>query len=193
MNKSDNKLVITIFLFATVLLMSVGFAALNTSLTIDGVSTVLASSWDIHFANLNLSNVVGEATEVTPPTLSSTSITDFSVNLRNNKDSISYSVDVVNAGDYDAKISTITLANPVCSGNGTNAINDATNVCRYFKYTLTYSNGTAVSLNDILSSGQTKQMILTLSYGSDDITADELAVSDVFINNLEINITFSQA
>ena len=68
MNKSDNKLVITIFLFATVLLMSVGFAALNTSLTIDGVSTVLASSWDIHFANPVLKSKKGDAREVVDTT-----------------------------------------------------------------------------------------------------------------------------
>lgn len=195
MNKSNNKLVVTISLFATVLLMTIGFAALSTNLTINGTGTVKSSTWDIHFENLSSSVKVGEANEITPPTLSptnTTSISGFSVSLRKISDSISYTFDVVNDGSYNAKISSIALDTPICTGNGSNATTDANNVCKYLVYTLTYSDGTAVQKDDRLEKGQSKSMTLKISYGNENVTAQELAKSDVSISNLDIIINYSQ-
>lgn len=192
---SKNKVVIIISLFVTILFMAVGFSVLETSLLINGTSAVKSSTWNVHFSNLNLGDKVGEASEITAPALSSTnltSISDFSVSLRKIDDSISYTFDVVNDGNYNAKISSINISTPTCSGTGTNASNDATNVCKYLTYTLAYNDGTLVKKNDTLETGQTKKMKLTLHYGSNEITSSLLAKSDVSISNLNITIIYSQ-
>lgn len=192
---SKNKVVIIISLFVTILFMAVGFSVLETSLLINGTSAVKSSTWNVHFSNLNLGDKVGEASEITAPALSSTnltSISDYSVSLRKIDDSISYTFDVVNDGNYNAKISSINISTPTCSGTGINASNDATNVCKYLTYILEYNDGTLVKKNDTLETGQTKKMKLTLHYGSNEITSSLLAKSDVSISNLNITIIYSQ-
>lgn len=192
--RNKNKLIITISLFCAVLLMSIGFAALNTELTINGMGTVKSSTWDIQFVNLGNALEVGEANEITPPTLTATNIKDFSVSLRKIDDSISYTFDVINnSEEYDAKITSITIPTPTCTGNGTNANIDAANVCKYLTYTLSYSNGTEVKIGDILSKEQSRSLVLKLSYGNSNVTASELAKSDVTVSNLGIKIIYSQS
>lgn len=192
MEKKNRKYITLLFLLLIIICLSVGFAAFNTNLTINGVGKVLKSSWDIHFSNLSLVENVGEATEITAPVLTSTNITGFSVSLRKPNDSITYRFSVVNSGDYDAKISSINMPIPTCTGTGSSATTDANNVCKYLKYTLTYLDGSNVNVNDTLDIGESREMVLKLTYKDNNIVANELAKSDVTINNLKISINYSQ-
>lgn len=198
MERKDGKVIAIAALFIGVIGLSVGFASLQTSLQINGAATVKSSKWDVHFANLTAVTKTGTATEVTAPTIksnnsvASTLIGDYSVTLTSPGDSISYKFDITNAGDYNAKISSITIPTPTCTGNGTNATTDASNVCSKLTYTLTYTDGGAtVKANDTLTAGQTRNVTLKLAY-SDDITASELPKDDVAITNLQIPIVYVQ-
>lgn len=197
MERKDGKVIAIAALFIGVIGLSVGFASLQTSLQINGSATVKSSKWDVHFANLTAVTKTGDATEVTAPTIksnnsvASTLIGDYSVTLTSPGDSISYKFDITNAGDYNAKISSITIPTPTCTGNGTNALADANNVCSKLTYTLTYTDGGAVAKDDTLTAGQTKNVTLKLAY-SDDIIASELPKDDVSITNLQIPIVYVQ-
>lgn len=193
MKKNDNKIIAVIALCLGVIGLSVGFAALSTNLTINGTGKVKTSTWDIHFASLSTVSKTGTANEVTAPTLTATKVGDYSVDLTTPGDSIEYTFDIVNSGSYDAKISTITIPKPQCTGTGTNATADANNVCSNLTYTLTYStSGATVKANDTLNSGETKKVKLKLTYSS-TVTADKLPKGDVTISNLSIPITYVQA
>lgn len=193
MDNKNFKTIMIIAVVALIALVGVGYAAFSTNLTINGKGTVKASSWKIKFSNLSNVNLTGKATEITKPTISNndTHIGDYAVTFTAPGDSIDYTFDVVNAGTFDAEISSITVDKPNCTGNGANATTDASNVCKNLSYKLTYADGTEVVQGDTLDAGETKNLKLALTYSS-SITAEQLPTDDVAISNLEVTIVYSQ-
>lgn len=101
------KVLSLVALVVAVIGLTVAFAALSQTLTINGTANVDAASWDVHFENLT-SNVVGDAKITKMPTLSNnnTYIGDFEVTLTKPGDSVEFCYDTVNDGTIDAVIST---------------------------------------------------------------------------------------
>ncbi len=176
--------------------LSIGFAALSQDLTIGGTADVKGSSWDVHFENLQNTATLGDAVVNTAPTIaaSTTHIGDFDISLTSPLDSVTYTFDVVNDGTFEAKISSLVIPTPTCTGTAldpTQQTADATNVCDNITYTLTYADDTSLNVNDVLAAnGGTVSMKLTLAYG--DVTADLLPSADVNIDNLAITIGYAQ-
>ena len=56
MRRRETRKMIFTLLFLLILGIGVGYSALLTSLSIDGTSTMIAGSWNIHFENLVLNN-----------------------------------------------------------------------------------------------------------------------------------------
>ena len=189
----DKKLVFGILmLLVGIVAVSISYAAFTQNLNINGTANVTASSWSVHFANLTNGVRNGTAVEQTAPTIKSgqTSIGDYSVDFYTPGDSITYTFDVVNDGDYDAKISVLTKGTPTCTGSDATS---NTNVCNNLEYTLTYTTGgQAVALNDALRKNETKNMTLVLRYKT-TIGQDELPTATVNVSNLGITIQYAQA
>lgn len=193
-NKKTKYIGVGIALCAFILCGTIVFAGFTKQLDIQGKATVKKSSWSIKFTNLQSVVKTGSAAEVTAPTINTndTKISEYDVTLTTPGDSITYNFDVINEGTFDAKISSITIPTPTCTGTGTNAINDATNVCNNITYTLTYADGNAIGVNDTLNASETKNLKLTLTYSS-GVTAELLPSDDVAISNLAIAIIYAQA
>ncbi len=144
---------------------------------------------DIHFENLSTITTTHTAKALTQPRLaSSTSIEDYSVSTTTSGDSISFTFDVVNEGNYNAKITSVSIGTPECTG--TDSVSNS-NVCGHLTYTLTYDNGASVQINDLVYAKETVTMKVTLTY-DDTVTSSELATEDVSISNLGITINFEQ-
>lgn len=193
MNDKNAKVVMVGAIIAMIVIVGVGFALFSENLSINGSGKVTASSWKVKFTNLSSATLVGKAQEVVTPTISDedTHIGDYSVTFTNPGDSISYTFDVKNEGTFDAKVSSIVVNTPSCTGTGANATTDAANVCKNLTYTLTYADGSAIAAEDTLAAGATKSMKLVLTY-STSITASELPTNDVQISNLDATIVYSQ-
>lgn len=193
MNDKNFKVIMTVAVVAIIAVIGIGFAAFSTELKINGKGTVKASSWKIRFDNISAASITGTATEVTPPTLSTndTHIENYNVTFTTPGDSISYTFDVKNEGTFDAKISSIVIGTPSCTGTGDNATQDANNVCKNLTYTLTYGDGSPIAQNDTLTASQTKSLKLTLTYNA-SVTASELPSNDVAISDLDATIVYSQ-
>lgn len=193
-NNKSKYIMIGIAMVAFLLCGTIVFAGFTQQLDIQGKATVKKSSWSIKFANLSSVVKTGTATEVTAPTINTndTKISEYDVTLTTPGDSVTYNFDVVNEGTFNAKISSLTIPTPVCTGNGENATTDASNVCKYLTYTLTYDDDTEVAIDDTLTAGETKKLKLKLTYSS-DVTSAELPKDDVDISNLEISIIYAQA
>ena len=87
------------------------------------------------------------------PTLESTTISGFDVTLKAPGDSVTYAFDVKNAGNLSAKLKTFVEGTLSCTpATGSTASNEeANNLCKELKYTLTYSDGRTLSPNvDVL-------------------------------------------
>ena len=194
--KKAKYLTLLVAIFAFVSFGTIVFAGYTQQLDIQGKATVKKASWSIKFENLQDAILAGTAEEVQKPTIntSDTKISEYNVSLTTPGDSVTYKFEVVNDGTFDAKISSVTIPTPVCTGSGESKVTDETNICSNLSYTLTYDdeNNTPVLLNDTLNAGETKNMKLTLTYSA-DLASELLPKNDVDISNLSIAIIYSQS
>ncbi len=192
--KSINyKIALIVALIVSTVAITVGYASFSDALNINGEATVNHSSWVIKFKNLSSATLLGTAEEITAPEINEkgTTLSGYNVKFTTPGDSVSYTFDVANEGTFKAKITSLDISTPSCTGTGDNAVNDANNVCSHLTYTLTYSDGTTLNVGDILNQETSKSLILTLTY-KDDITAEELPNNDVAVSNLDITINYGQ-
>ncbi len=184
------KTLSVIALVVAVLGLTVAFAALSTTLTINGTATLDAATWDIHFENAETTTMTktGGATVEHEPTLEGTMIKDWNVVLTKPGDSVTYEFKVKNNGTIDAKIGTLTKNKLQCSSLS-NVDVDADIACKNLTYELKYKNGNEVKAEDKLANGETKELVLTLAYKQE---AEDIPSDDVSISNLDITIIYVQ-
>lgn len=174
--KNSSFVVIALLLIVTI---SIGYAALSTTLNINGTSTIKTQNWDVHFANVKTTTNTG-ATVTKAPTITEGKTTEVTYNVALNKPGSVYefTVDVVNGGTIDAKTSAI----PTLGGNTQPTI---------FNYTVTWSDGTDITANTALAAGATKTVKVRIEYKK-DITAAQLPSADTALS-LTCSIPYVQA
>ena len=133
--KRNSQTIIIAILAVAVLFMSVGFAAFAQTLNIQGNVRVEATTWSVHWDNSSYSKASGSVdilnqslTAGSSPTLSNTDVT-FGAKLEKPGDYAEFSINAINDGDFDAKLTSITLS-PLTAAQS-----------KYLTYTVTY-NGT---------------------------------------------------
>ena len=194
MTKKDVKLVTgAIVIIMIAIIISLVYAVFTGQLNITGSAVNRQSKWDIHFENVSNITTTGTAKVLNnhEPVINSnnrTEIQDYEVSLTSPKDSISFTFDVVNDGNYNAKITTIDIETPECSSTDTIS---ATNMCNNLTYTLTYDSGATVQTNDIIYVKDKISLKVTLTFNeiSDPTLLPKAGVS---ISNLGIEIDFEQ-
>ena len=204
------KIISLCALLAAVLGLTVAFAALSQTLTINGSAAVDAASWDIHFEKTS-----GKETEVkgaatfTEPTLSGTTIENFSATLTKPGDSVTYYFDIVNKGTIDAVILSYNFptameeclhkslsSNPECEPfdlvkNDEVDTYDKGKYLQLFDYNIYYvDGGKKLAREDTLNAGETKHMKLVIEYKD---TATELPENNITLTSSDpITITYEQ-
>ena len=203
------KIISLCALLVAVLGLTVAFASLSQTLTINGSAAVDAASWDIHFEKTS-----GKETEVkgaatfTEPTLSGTTIENFSATLTKPGDSVTYYFDIVNNGTVDAVVSSydFPLAIRECLKN-----NNAYSYCMnfdsnddgvvdgsdYAMYLTMFTSGlryadtdNGIGAKDVIKAGETKHMKLFFEYKD---TATELPKNNLTLTSKNpITITYEQ-
>ena len=159
-NQTKKRKLVAVLLIL-VMLISVGYAALTTNLSINGSTTVKAKSWNVHFANIVVDTANNSVASVqTAPTLSNNNTTvTWEVSMDTPGQVYKYNVDVVNEGSIDAMVST-----------ATNSIVTSTlsqEQQAYLDYTITYVNGAEVEQYDKLAAGETKTITVVLLFRQD--------------------------
>ena len=96
MSKRKKNNIIIGSLLAIVLLMVVGYAAFSSALNISGTGSI-TSSWNIKITNVEVSNIVGDASDGVGTTYEDLTAT-INSNLVSPGDSITYDVTVRNLG-----------------------------------------------------------------------------------------------
>lgn len=196
MNGKDRglKVAVVAALVISVIAIGIGFAAFTETLSINGNATVQTSTWKVKFTDLGAGITAGTASITTAPTINTndTTISTYDVKLAKPGDGVTYTFKVANTGTYDAKLTSVTIPTPTCTGSGANAETDAANVCKHVTYTLTYGDGGTIAENDALAAGASKEMKLVLSYDTHNV-AEDLPSGDVTISNLGISLVYSQS
>ena len=173
--------------------ITVAYATLSQQLTINGTAKVASAKWDIHFANMSAGTKVGYAEIATTGklTASGTTVSGSFGTLKAPGDSITYTFDVTNAGNINAKITGINPTTPgktcapATTGGSTSV---ATTVCNGITYTVQYtSTGKNLAVGDTLTAGETKQITMKVAK-----TDNTLASEDVTVTATPMTITYSQ-
>ena len=196
-NKSSKIITVSIIALAVISLIGLIYAAFTGQLFVNSGDVVSRkSNWDIHFENVSNLNPTGSAKVLNNhhPKVNEnnpTEIDDYEASLTSPGDTISFTFDIVNDGNYDALITSVDVDTPECDVNGDQTDTSAVNMCKNLTYSLTYSSGATVQTNDMLYAKDKLTLKVTLSF-NDISDPNLLPKSDVSISGLGITINFEQ-
>ena len=197
--KRKNTIVIAIItLIVSVIGLSIAFATFSTTLRINGSATVQASSWDVHFSSteggagggtitpiLSNNNGLTPTSTATVGTFNSTQLT-WEGSVKTAGDKITFDFFIVNAGDYNASLSTLTKSALTCKMNG---VSENT-VCSKLSYIFKYKDtGDLVSQGDTLAPGESKEVELILQLGDFNQDGSDLPENNVIVDSDTLTIT----
>lgn len=147
-----------LLVIVTLLLVSVGYALINTTLKLNGSSKIKQARWNIYFDKVeHESGVTSTETKIDDKKTT----VSFDIDLEKPGDYYQFNVDTVNDGTIDAIIDSTELTGLT---NTTKEIID---------YDVTYSDGSSVNKCDTLNSGDRKTLLVKVKY-FDDVKEDEL-------------------
>ena len=163
--RRNKKIDYLLLLLLLVVGLSVGYALLQTTLTINGTSKIKGNTWDIHFANLNVTDgsvSIGTGDSAAAIQASTTDVT-YTVTLNEPGDFYEFTVDAVNAGSIDGMIESVT-----------SKLNNApiTTLPNYLNYSVTYSDGVAISPNQYLKAGESEKYKVRIEFKKDISSSD---------------------
>ena len=158
------KLLIISILFMLIAGLTVAFAALSTTLNINGTAYLDAAKWGIRFENLSSPTKIGSAITTGTAKIEETKaaeITGINVGLSTPGDKVTYTVDLVNKGTINAKIDNIEKTVLTSEQQ------------KYLTFKVTDKSGNEVSKGDILSAGETRNLTITIEFIK-DLTKEDL-------------------
>ena len=168
MEKVNRFLVILVVaLFITI---SIGYAVLSTSLSINGASSINDATWDIHFENL----------QVTSGSVTGDSVV-HAATLDTNRTTVTYELVLSTPGDYYEF--TVDTKNDGTISGMIDSIESKVNnqyistLPSYLSYSISYSDGMPLLANQQLNAGASETVRVRIEYKK-DITASELPSED---------------
>ncbi len=175
------KALVVVVLLIVVAGLTIAFAALSTTLNINGTAYLDAAKWGIKFENLSDPVKVGTATTTGTAKIEeskSAEITGINVSLSTPGDKVTYTVDLVNEGTINAKIDKIEKTELTSEQQ------------KYLTFKVTDKDGKEVSEGDILSAGETRNLTITIEFIK-DLAKEDLPTSTSTIS-LSYKLNFVQ-
>ena len=161
--------------------MTVGFAAINTTLQLIGTLNISRTTWDIHFENPTKTGGVSATKEVALKENDNTTV-EYQVKLTNPGDYYEFTVDAKNSGTIDAMITNI--SNKIYENNV--EVNPT-----YLESTITYSDGKTIEPNHLLASTKKETYKVKVAYKT-GLAADQLPDQEKTYN-FRFTVTYMQA
>ena len=170
---------IKILLIVLILGLGIGYAYINSDLNINGTAQVNSANWDVHWANVQVTN---GSVSASSPTISNQTTVNYSVVLDQPGDYYEFTVDAVNGGSIDAMIDSID-----------SKLNGATitTLPSYLNYSITYSDGMWLKQNHQLLHNTTETYKVRIEYRT-DINANQLPATNQTLS-LQFTVTYRQA
>ena len=159
MKTSKNRTTVLLTLIIIIAVMVIGYAALQTTLNILGNTTVKGNSWDVHWANVQVSD--GSTTDIiTAATITNPTQVEFNINLNKPGDYYEFTVDAVNAGTIDAMVD-------IVSKKVFNSSNVEIQLPNYLLYEVTYPEGIPVEPNQLLAANSSETIKVRVEFKRD--------------------------
>lgn len=177
--KQKKKVLTSIFILL-VLIIGIGYAYLNSNLSINGITEISSNTWDIHFENVQISEgsiaieAGGSAAIINPS--DNTEVT-YSVKLNKPGDYYEFTVDVKNYGTIDGMVESISSTLSVNNAEAFTILSDKSNLPAYLDYSVTYSDGLTIEPNHELKVGNKETYKVRVEYKK-DITSEQLPTNN---------------
>ena len=184
--RTNRKKTIKLAILVLILLLGIGYAALKTTLKVDGTVNVDKTSWDVHFENVSITE--GSVIANPAPTTNNIDTTEmtYTINFTKPGDFFEFTTDIVNNGTIDAMIDV--LDNKTYASNGITEINLPT----YLTSATTYENGVAIARNQKIESGTSEKIKVRVEFKK-DITASDLPSDGTTTVVFKFSGSFKQA
>ena len=170
-------------LLLLILFISVGYAILQSNLTITGTTSIQDSKWDIHWNNVVITEGSVSTSNADKATIDNTKTTvNYNIVLDKPGDFYEFTVDAVNAGTIDGMIDVI-------SSKLNNV--EITTLPAYLNYSITYSDGVPLQKNQELKANASETYKVRIEYKR-DIEASQLPETTQTLN-LSFSVTYKQA
>ena len=170
-------------LLLLVLFVSVGYAILQSNLTITGTTSIQDSKWDIHWNNVVITEDSVSTSNADKATIDNTKTTvNYNITLNKPGDFYEFTVDAVNAGTIDGMIDVI-------SSKLNNV--EITTLPAYLNYSITYSDGAQLQKNQELKANSSETYKVRIEYRT-DINANQLPATNQTLS-LQFTVTYRQA
>ena len=172
----------TLYMVLSVLVLSIftltmAYAALSTTLNINGNAEVSAASWDIYLDNIMLNS---QSATSNVPTITNKTTATFITTLSKPGDFYEFTIDVVNNGSIDAMIDSVTKT-PELSATQS----------KYLNYIIEYQNGESINTKQLVSKKSFVRLKVKLEFRK-DITASDLPKQSETVN-LSFKVNYVQS
>ena len=172
--KTRRKKNYIIFVLLLLVCISVGYAVINTTLNINGKSSISKNTWDVYFDNVVVREGSVEAVKI--PTVTDKTTVDFEVALNLPGDFYEFTVDVVNDGTIDAMIESIEKT-PVLTEEQ----------AKYLNYTITYENDEPITTKQLVEKESFVRLKVKVELRKDIDPSDLPDVGDVLYLSFTVN------
>ncbi len=201
MQKKNTKKKNLKYLLVLLLLISVGYAAIATTLKINGTATVKGTKWDVYWEPTSVSITNGSVTTTAENAAQVTDTTTkdevaYNINLNQPGDFYEFTVDAVNNGSIDAMIAQNGVINKVYSDA---ECTQEITLPEYLNYTVTYADPTAPAIADYQTIAKksgttptTKKFKVRVEYRT-DIDKETLNTSTDQTLYFRFNVNYVQA
>lgn len=150
--------------------VSIGYAALQTTLSINGTTTINKVGWDIHFENIVVAEGAAENGSAIINANDNTEVT-YNVTLGEPGDFYEFSVDIKNAGTLPAKLESI--VNP--------GLTEEEEL--YANYTVTGMP----AVNSVLAAGESKTVTIRVEFDPDIEPEDLPTENKILTKTIKFN------
>ena len=175
MIRNQRRKCFILLLIILILAITIGYAALTTSLTISGTSGIHNASWDIHFDHIQETTGSVIPNSTTSINAAGDTVT-YNITLTTPGDFYEFTVDAVNAGSIDGMIESVTS-----KLNGS----VITTLPTYLDYSVTYSDGMPISNNHLLAANSSETYKVRVEYKR------EVNPEDLPTSNQTLSFSFS--
>ena len=175
----DRKALYIILIISVILVftLTIVYAALSTTLNINGNAEISAASWDIYLDNVQLNS---QSATTTVPTISNKTTASFSTVLSKPGDFYEFTIDVLNDGYIDAVIDKIIKIPEL-----------TTEQAKYIKYEISYDTGEGIATKQLLPKSSYIRLKVRVEYRKDILASDLPQTSTIL--DLSFSIVYMQS
>ena len=148
-NKNSYMLLIIVLMIG----ITIGYAALNSTLNITGKSNISKNTWDVYFDNLYVTSTSVDG--VGDPIILDDTTINFEVILNIPGEKYEFYVDVINEGSIDAMVESLVKMPELTSTQDL-----------YFNYTIEYQNGEQIQPNQLVEKNSFVRLKVKVEYDS---------------------------